>query len=155
MINKIFLMLFLSYCFPIFSIIYADIDVIVNIQTSIENLSIHDVKSVYLGKTRTFPNGQSAIPSINEEKTIKDAFLNTVLDKTSKQFDNYWCVRQFTGKGTSPPSLQDDEGVKKWLEANPNGIGFIDSDSLHKEDKKIRSVLKIKYKNSETSNESK
>src|SRR5476651_1251673 len=69
---------------------YAEIAVVVNKQAEINSLSLEDVKDLYLGRVRSFPNGNSAIPSLNTSKKVVDSFLMNVLDKNTSQFYSYW-----------------------------------------------------------------
>lgn len=143
MIKMISSLFFLALCF---TEAHADIAVIVNAQAKINSLSLEDLRSIYLGRMRTFPDGSSIQPCLNTDKHTNEEFLTRVVDKNPNQFDSYWNVRQFTAKGSAPHSLPNDDEVKTWLTSHENGIGFVQSHAMTPDEKKVKTVLIIKKK---------
>jgi len=86
------------------------------------------VKKIFLGKIKSFPGGGPAVPiSRNEGSASRAEFDKNVLGKSSSQIKAYWSKLVFTGKGTPPKEVDNDEEVKTLVSSNPNIIGYLDS----------------------------
>jgi hypothetical protein len=121
----------------------AEIAVIVNSRVEINSLSLAEAKQIFVGKSRIFPNGASAIPVLNMNESINEEFIVTVTGKTPNQFEAGWNVFQFTGKGQIPQEFANDEQVKDWIASHDNCIGYIDMRSFVSEERRIKTVLKL------------
>lgn len=99
-----------------------------NGNTSIDKTAI---SKIFLGKTKSFPNGLQAIPvDQNDNSATRDAFNSNVLGKSGSQLKSYWSRLIFTGKGTPPKQAGNDADVKKYVAANPDSIGYIDASAV-------------------------
>lgn len=108
----------------------ADVAVIVN-PANTDDISADDVQKIYLAKTKTFPNGKTAIPvDQTEGSAIRVEFLSKVIGKDEAQMKSYWTRLIFTGKGVPPNALPSDEQVKELVSRNVDAIGFIDAGSV-------------------------
>lgn len=108
----------------------ADVAVIVN-PANTDDISADDVQKIYLAKTKTFPNGKTAIPvDQTEGSAIRVEFLSKVIRKDEAQMKSYWTRLIFTGKGVPPNALPSDEQVKELVSRNVDAIGFIDAGSV-------------------------
>jgi ABC-type phosphate transport system substrate-binding protein len=92
-------------------------------------MSNNDVKRIFLGKTKFFPDGSQAMPIIQSAGNTSNDFNANVLKKSGSQLKAYWSKLIFTGKGTKPDSALDDAAVIELVSKNPNIIGYIDSAS--------------------------
>ena len=106
---------------------YADVAVIVNPANS-NSLSDADISRAFLGKLKTFEDGQSILAvngKANSESRVE--FEQKVLKKSSAQVKAYWSKRLFTGKGKPPQELASDSEVLKLVASTPNAIGYVDA----------------------------
>lgn len=111
--------------------------VIVNVSNT-SDISASDIERIFLGKKKTFPNGNTAIPvDQSEGSAVRTQFESQVLGKSAQQLKAYWSQRLFTGKGTPPTEMSSDAEVKKQIAENPALIGYIDSAAV---DKMVRVV---------------
>lgn len=117
----------------------AGLVVIVNLNSKITSVNVDDLKSLYLGKISSLEDVKMEAAYNRSEKLI-ESFSELVLGKTFKQYYSYWAVRVFTGKGTPPKNLENDNEVKDWIRNHENFIGFIEQSSL---DATVKSVLSI------------
>ena len=86
-----------------------------------------DISRLYLGKTRRFPNGTSAVPLERPLGTpTREHFLRQILEKTDSQLRSYWSRLVFTGRGIPPEVIDTDAEVKELVARNPNLIGYVD-----------------------------
>ena len=105
----------------------ADIAIIVNKGSELNEIKLKDVRLLYLGKRKKI-SGMRTIPiSLPNKTDVTKEFANLVLSKTPKQLKAYWTGLVFTGKGSPPPVLNTPDEIKQWVSQNPEGIAFIDS----------------------------
>jgi hypothetical protein len=90
---------------------HAELVVIANAQSSVEQLSKTQVVNIFLGHSRELPNGVSATPvDLPFGLPEKAAFYQALVNKDLDQIAAYWSRLVFAGS-TSPPlqasSVQD------------------------------------------------
>lgn len=99
------------------------------------NDSVLDTKTVqrlFLGKAKKFPNGQEAIPiNQSDSSSTRSTFDTNTLNRSSSQVSAYWSKLVFTGKGTPPKEVDDDNAVIDLVSKNQNAIGYIDSSTVN------------------------
>ncbi len=122
-------------------IVIADTVLIVNSSSDVSTLSASAAKKIFLGKKKTFPNGDLAEPVEQVEgSATRNQFNEKVLSKTDHQLKSYWSKLIFSGKATPPKQVSDDAGVKSWIAKSKNGIGYVDSSQL---DNSVKVVLTV------------
>lgn len=96
-----------------------------------DTLTQNNISKIFLGKTKKFPGGASAIPlNLPEANATRQAFDSTVLKKSPQQIKSYWSKQIFTGKG-QPPRVEDSSAaVIGLVKDNPNIIGYIDASEV-------------------------
>lgn len=119
----------------------AEVVVIVHPSLAVTSLDENDVSRLFLGKSRSFPNGDQAIPvNQSEGSAVRATFNETVCKKNASQYKAYWSQLVFTGKGTPPKEAADNAAVKALVAANPNMIGYVDSSVV---DASVKVVYKL------------
>lgn len=118
----------------------ADGVVIVNLENK-NQLDVNAVSSIFLGKTKSFPDGSQVIPValVESDKATLD-FNSKVLNRAPSQLKAYWAKLTFTGKGTAPKEVESAEDMIQLVKTNPNVIGYISSDKL---DSSVKEVLRF------------
>jgi ABC-type phosphate transport system substrate-binding protein len=110
------------------SLASAEISVIVSNNNPNAAIDQATVGKIFLGKTKSFPDGTQAVPIDQDDgAAARNTFNSTVLGKSSSQLKSYWSRLIFTGKGTPPKQSGNDASVKKLVADNPNIIGYVDS----------------------------
>jgi ABC-type phosphate transport system substrate-binding protein len=119
----------------------AEVAVVVNPSSGITSLTEDDVSRIFLGKSKSFPNGSAAVP-INQDEgaPARDKFNEAICKKNSSQYKAYWSQLVFTGKGTPPKDAGNDAAVKALIAANPNMVGYVDASAV---DASLKVVYKI------------
>lgn len=118
-----------------------DIVIIANPTAGFDALTLAEARQLFMGKNRTLPNGQTAIPLMHEEQSlIRVSFDRSVLGRDPKQSRAYWAQMIFTGRGIPPRQLESDTQIKQEVAANPQAIGYIDRKGL---DASVKAVLII------------
>jgi ABC-type phosphate transport system substrate-binding protein len=109
----------------------AGVAVIVNSKVTIDALTPEQASMLFLGKIDELPNGTKMVP-IDQDKdsSVRSEFHNKVTKKNQNQLNAYWSRKVFTGKGTPPKEVMDDEEVVDLVKNNPNLIGYINSSEI-------------------------
>ncbi len=103
-----------------------EVVLIVNPANSLSEITLKDVKKIYLGKSKFFPGEGKVIPADQPEKsTIRKVFYDVMIDKSASKLKAYWSKRIFTGKGTPPIIKKDDEAMLAWVAEQPLALGYV------------------------------
>jgi len=108
----------------------ADIVLVVNKGNPVGSISAQDAKLIFLGNKKSWDNGEKIILYSQYDYVVRDAFTSKMLNKTGQQFATYWKKALFTGTGRPPVEVKNDVEMKKFISADPRGIGYIDSSSV-------------------------
>ena len=139
---KIILRILIALAFlNVSAFVRAEVAVVVNPSSGITSLTEDDVSRIFLGKSKSFPNGAAAVP-INQDEgaPARDKFNEAICKKNSSQYKAYWSQLVFTGKGTPPKDAGNDAAVKALIAANPNMVGYVDASAV---DASLKVVYKI------------
>jgi ABC-type phosphate transport system substrate-binding protein len=110
---------------------FAETAVIVSASNANSAIDKATIAKIFLGKSKSFPDGSQAIPiDQNEGSAARQSFNSTVLGKSASQLKSYWSRLIFTGKGTPPKQSGNDTEVKGLVATNPNLIGYIDASAV-------------------------
>lgn len=121
------------------SSIFAGVAVIGNPANS-SVLTSDQVKDLFLGKTKSLPNGERAkVVDQSEGSATRHEFYSSIVGRDSDEMKAHWSRLVFTGKGTPPEAVGDDAAVKAYVSKTPDGIGYI-------ADTAIDSSVKVLYK---------
>lgn len=110
---------------------FAELAVIVHPGNSLEAITKDELKRIYLGKSKEFPNGLP-IAALDQEKESKEKkeFYKKVVGKSLSQVSAYWSRLIFTGKGVPPRVLSNDEELKIWVAFHPESIAYINAGNV-------------------------
>lgn len=106
---------------------FADVAVIVNADNA-NSLTESQVRSIFLSKTKAFPDGKEAkVYSLKDEETTNDLFNSKVLKKSQSSLNSYWARMLFSSKGFPPYEIAGNETMLQQVANNKAAIGYIDS----------------------------
>lgn len=105
---------------------FAEVAVIVN-PANANQIDANTIKKIYLGKSKSFADGMKVNPVNQGSNSVADEFNDKVVGKSGSQLNAYWSKLIFTGKGTPPEKLSNDQAVIDFVSSNKDGIGYIDS----------------------------
>ncbi len=110
--------------------VFAEVVVVVHPSNSAA-LNAEEISKLYLGRTKSFPDGKAAIPvGQTEGSASTESFNQKVLNKTGSQIKAYWSKLVFTGKGTPPKEVGSDQEVIELVSQNPSVIGYVDKSAV-------------------------
>ena len=112
------------------NIAFAEVAIIVH-PSNASTLSEGDIAKIYLGKSKKFPGGETALALDKPAgEANRVAFIKNVVGKSETQFKSYWSRLIFTGKGVPPKIISSDAEVVNLVSRNPDMIRFVDASSV-------------------------
>lgn len=119
----------------------AEISVVVHPDNSTDSVTAIQAANIFLGKTRTMPNGKLIIPIDQaRDSEVRTSFYKKLVNKNPNQLNAYWARQVFTGKGQPPNQVQNDEEIMLLIADNPSMVGYISSEKV---DKRLKVILTI------------
>lgn len=113
--------------------LYAELAVIAHPDNPLMGISREELKDIYLGRVRTFPDGKGATPvDQSPGSAARDHFNASVLQMSEGKRRSHWSRLMFTGKGKPPQTLSGDAAVLDWIARHPDGVGYIRGESVSK-----------------------
>ena len=101
------------------------IAVIVGQQSFLTQVSVDDLRELYLRRRRVWPNGRRAIPiNLPPDHPLRERFSRIVLGRSMQDLVPYWNARYFEGI-TPPTVLPSPAAVRAYLAAEPAAIGYV------------------------------
>lgn len=107
--------------------------VIVNSSNPVENLTMGELKKVFLSDRSRWDTGKSVAPvMITAGSPERTAFLKLVCGMSDAEFGKYFLQAAFTGKSATPPKeVSSSQSVKTAVAASPGAIGFVKAADFH------------------------
>lgn len=108
-----------------------------------EALNENYVRSLYLGKSKTFPSGLPATAyDLKSEQAAFKSFIKQVLRRNENNLNAYWARMLFSSQGRPPERLASPALMLQKVSSDISAIGYIMSEDLDK-NANVRIVLKI------------
>jgi ABC-type phosphate transport system substrate-binding protein len=107
--------------------------VIVNIANPVTNLSMSELKKIFLSDRSKWDTGKAVIPvMVTAGAPERTAFLKQVCSMNDAYFSKYFVQAAFTGKSATPPKeVGSAARVKSVIAASPGAIGFVKAGDFH------------------------
>ena len=83
-----------------------------------------EIRAMFLGRRTVWPDGRSVMVVAANAGPGQDGLM-TFLGKSSQQFLNGWKKLMFTGNGSMPKLLANDQEVAAYVAQTPGAIGYI------------------------------
>jgi ABC-type phosphate transport system substrate-binding protein len=101
--------------------------VIVNSANPVENLSVGDLKKLFLGDKGRWDTGKAVAPvMVVAGAPERAAFLKIVCGMSDADMGKYFMQAAFTGKSVTPPKdVGSAAAVKNMVSTSPGAIGFV------------------------------
>lgn len=107
--------------------------VIVNASNPVDNLSVSDLKKLFLSDRSKWDTGKSVAPvMVTAGAPERTAFLKIVCGMNDGDFGKYFLQAAFTGKSATPPKeVSSAAAVKSTVATSPGAIGFVKAMDFH------------------------
>jgi len=107
---------------------FADLAIIVNPDYQDGKLSTQDIRKIFLGERKAFPDGLYATPiNHNEGSPDRKVFFSSVLGMNETSLLRYWRRQISTGNNNQPVELNSYTAVLNSVASTPGSISYIDS----------------------------
>lgn len=114
------------------------IAVIVSPNTPIVNLSLDQLRRIYLGSTTTIANDGSVI--LVEHPPEREAFYRAALGMSEDRVKRHWIRVVFAGDDAAPPrEIEESGAVNQYVAGHHGAIAFL-SESAVQQDVKIVTI---------------
>ena len=91
----------------------------------VEQLTSLEIKRIFLGKMKKWPNGSAIQVVVNINKEIHPHVTKKFFHKSPSQYSNYWKQILFSGKSMLPVFVKNDEDAKRYVGKYENTLSFI------------------------------
>lgn len=121
----------------------ADIAVVVHPSNPLNSLNEDDVRRIFMGRMRLFPDSGQSIEAVDQEEghaTFAD-FYETIARLTPAKLKRQRASYLFSGKGRLPATLVGDAAVIEYVASHPGAIGYVLQETL---DARVKSVLTLR-----------
>lgn len=118
----------------------AEIVVIGNIDSDLTSITQKEVKDLYMGRSRSLPNGSFALPL--DQNELRSYFYHVITDRPIEQVNAYWARIMFSGQASPPMKLPDSQAVVKVVSENKGAIGYVDKKIADQSHVQILLILK-------------
>jgi ABC-type phosphate transport system substrate-binding protein len=107
--------------------------VIVNSGNPVDNLTMNELKKLFLSDRSRWDTGKSVAPvMVTAGAPERAAFLKTVCGMNDADFSKYFLQAAFTGKNATPPKeVGSSQSVKATVASSPGAIGFVKAADFH------------------------
>jgi ABC-type phosphate transport system substrate-binding protein len=106
-------------------------------------ISISQVRNLYLGKSKVFPSGSSAVAlDLDERSEAYQQFLAKVLKRSENNLSAYWARMLFSSQGRPPEKLGTVQEMLARVAMDKSAIGYVLAEDLS-EYSLVRVVLTI------------
>jgi ABC-type phosphate transport system substrate-binding protein len=107
--------------------------VIVNAANPIDNLTVGELKKLFMSDRSKWDTGKSVAPvMVTAGAPERTAFLKIVCGMSDGDFSKYFLQAAFTGKSATPPKeVGGAASVKSFVAGSAGGIGFVKAGDFH------------------------
>ncbi len=95
---------------------------IVHPGVGVASLTEDQAKDLFLGKKTSWDDGSKVVVVVAKDSEALMKFLG----KSPQQFQTSWKKLVFTGKGSMPEQVDNDEAVAALVAKTPGAIGWVD-----------------------------
>ncbi len=103
-----------------------DLAIIVNKSNPVENISLADLRKIFLAERSRWPNGRKVTIVMREQgRAERSAALKLIYRMREQDFNRYFLNIKFTGEALEEPKLlASSDGMIKFVFNVPGAIGY-------------------------------
>ncbi|MFZ0284077.1 MAG: hypothetical protein WAL32_02505, partial [Terriglobales bacterium] len=116
--------------------------VIVNPANPVDNLSLGELKKLFLSDRSRWDTGKAVAPAmLGAGAPERTAFLKIVCGMNDAEFSKYFLAAAFSGKSATPPKeVFNRAALKSFVAGSPGGIGFMKASEFSSSDTSVKAV---------------
>ena len=127
-VSKLYIVLFsiaLIVTFTSSNLVSQGNDVVIVVNKGASNLSKSQIKKIFKGKSKRWPNGTKLKVLLNKNKSVYSKFCKKYLNKSTRDIDNAWS-KQKIRNGTPKPRKVPSSVVLMMVKNSKSFIGFVE-----------------------------
>jgi ABC-type phosphate transport system substrate-binding protein len=114
------------------------VDLVVNQDVPVENLTRSVARSIFSMRMTTWPNGLPIQVFVMGDKTsLHASFSKQILGVFPHQLRRAWNRQIFAGTGQAPAKVDTEQEMAKMVAKTPGAIGYISEEKLNEQIRKI------------------
>ncbi len=103
----------------------AEVTIIANPSVPIDTVTKDELKKIYMGKIVKWVGGEQINSVLLNVKDVHNEFVTKYIKKTPAQFDNYWRMMIFSGKGIRPQAFNNEQDLIEFVAKTKGAIGYV------------------------------
>lgn len=103
----------------------AQILIVTSARGAVGELSRQQAEQLYLGRTRSLPDGTAVALADLPAGGVRDRFYEQLTGKNPSQIRAYWSRMVFTGRALPPQQVENARELGARLLGNPNLVGYL------------------------------
>lgn len=117
-----------------------DLAIIVNKSIQVDNVSLVNLRKIFLAEQKYWPNGRRVTVVMREPgQAERAAVLQQVYRMSNRDYERYFLRAEFTGEGQGgPKSVSSAAAVRKFVYNVPGAIGYVRADEVDDSVKVLR-----------------
>lgn len=106
----------------------AEFVVVANKSVPVNSLSKSELQSIFLGEKTKWDDGKPIKLYVMGEGSAHRSFLESIVEKSSSQFEIYWKKLVFTGKAAAPKVINDSGDLVATVARQVGAISYTTAD---------------------------
>lgn len=108
--------------------------VVVHLSTPTLSLSKKQLIDIYMGRFKTFPNGDPVTPIDFKSGTdLKQRFYELLVGKSERKINAYWSRLLFSGRATPPHQADSITEIQKLITEDKNSLAYLQASDVTQE----------------------
>src|SRR5689334_20161440 len=105
------------------------VKIITNNSVQANQISVHELKSVYLREKSSLNDGTHVEPVLERSGAAHEIFLKQYLKQNSDDLQRYYQSLVFSGKGSMPKAVSTDADVVAYVARTKGAIGYVSAEA--------------------------
>ncbi|MEK6374026.1 MAG: substrate-binding domain-containing protein [Acidobacteriota bacterium] len=121
------MLLFIQIADPAPPVATGRLVIIVSPAVPVNELSLADLRRIYLGRITRWPDGRRIVPAVLPSKSAEQrAFLLRVVQMGEIDYAQHWIGQVFRGEAAAPPHLASSSAeARRFVAEHPQAIAFV------------------------------
>ncbi len=100
--------------------------IIVNKSNPVDEISVNELKKIYLGLQTKWSSGTKAYPADQSvDGGIGADFIKHTLEVAVDYYQGAWMEKMLSGAGTPPENFNSDQEVVDFVSSKPGAVGYV------------------------------
>lgn len=104
--------------------------VVVHEDCKVENLTPKELRRIFLGKTKNWPDGTAVLLVLNPNDAVHADFSRDLLNKSPRQLSTYWRKSLYSGRSMMPYVAETRDDLLAYLVRYKNAVSYLSKTAL-------------------------